>query len=314
MSSIVYVTDDKLIEYHRLQGNDEINFWRPKANKSFSNFDVGDILFFLVKKSERANSKEKGIVGYGHLKEINELSLNSCWKIFGSKNGANTKEEFHRMVMKLSKDEIPKKLQCLILERVVFFQAPVYLSEFEIFISNNVESYLYLDKLANNGTIDVLKKAKDVGIDAWSLALNYERYHYDVFAFDLIAECLANIHKNINFQSSYSKKFAQSAFNYISLTYKCHYIKNSFNHFFSLDNSTIELYLACSLSKNKVLYVVKDIIAQVRIYRCLFSAQLQEIRSLNFTFISNYQLDNFWIEILKNEGINFIVIDPLYFA
>lgn len=49
MGSIAYVADEEMIEYHRLCGNKEINFWRLSSQKNFTNFHSGDLLFFYTK-------------------------------------------------------------------------------------------------------------------------------------------------------------------------------------------------------------------------------------------------------------------------
>ena len=46
MASIAYITDKKMIEYHRLNGNHSINFWKPSNTKKISDFHNGDLLFF----------------------------------------------------------------------------------------------------------------------------------------------------------------------------------------------------------------------------------------------------------------------------
>lgn len=53
MSSIAYITDSKMIQYHRLNGNRSLNFWRPSVNMNFSDFNKGDLLFFLAKGTEK---------------------------------------------------------------------------------------------------------------------------------------------------------------------------------------------------------------------------------------------------------------------
>jgi hypothetical protein len=65
MSSIAYITDKNMIEFHRLNGNSTINFWRPSIGKRFTDFHPGDLLFFLAKGTERGSTKEKGLIGYG---------------------------------------------------------------------------------------------------------------------------------------------------------------------------------------------------------------------------------------------------------
>ena len=46
MGSIAYVTDEKMLAYHRLCRNQSILFWRL-SNKKFTDFHKGDLLFFL---------------------------------------------------------------------------------------------------------------------------------------------------------------------------------------------------------------------------------------------------------------------------
>lgn len=48
MSSIAYTTDQEMIEYHRLCGNRDVNFWRLSARAGFTDFKRGDLLFFYA--------------------------------------------------------------------------------------------------------------------------------------------------------------------------------------------------------------------------------------------------------------------------
>ena len=138
MASIVYVCDLNMIEYHRLNGHNTINFWRLSQNRRFTDFHEQDYLFFLVKGTEKADTRENGILGYGHLQN----------------------------------EKLPNKLDCLYLTDVIFFQAPIYLSEIGINISNKVESYFYLDKEDDQATAKLLQKADELGVDIWSRMLN----------------------------------------------------------------------------------------------------------------------------------------------
>lgn len=54
----------------------------------------------------------------------------------------------------------------------MFFQAPIYLSEIGVAISNKVESYIYLDKEDPQATSMVLNKAKETGVDMWMAAMS----------------------------------------------------------------------------------------------------------------------------------------------
>ena len=58
MSSIAYVTDRKMIDYHRLCGNTTMNFWRLSAGKEFTDFHRGDLLFFYTRMHLK-NSRER---------------------------------------------------------------------------------------------------------------------------------------------------------------------------------------------------------------------------------------------------------------
>ena len=87
MSAIAYITDSKLLEMHRLNQNKEMNFWRLNTTYKFTNFNCGDLLFFLSKDKEHMRHKEKGIVGYGRCVAFNSCSINTMWKRYGQLNG-----------------------------------------------------------------------------------------------------------------------------------------------------------------------------------------------------------------------------------
>ncbi|MBP3398570.1 MAG: hypothetical protein J6K75_02315 [Erysipelotrichaceae bacterium] len=77
MASIAYVTNSQMIEYHRINGNRTMNFWRPSYTKKFADFNEGDYLFFLVKTSKRA--KEKALTGYGRCVKSQIMNFNKMW-------------------------------------------------------------------------------------------------------------------------------------------------------------------------------------------------------------------------------------------
>ena len=56
MSSIAYITDHQMIEYHRLNGNRIINFWKPSTMKKISDFNPGD---FLQKAQKKVKNEKK---------------------------------------------------------------------------------------------------------------------------------------------------------------------------------------------------------------------------------------------------------------
>ena len=166
MASILHICDAQMIEFHRINGNKTINFWRPSPSKRFSNFHIGDYLFFYVRL---ANRKEKAIVGYGHLAKITSMSFNNMWNTYKEENGYASKEAFKEAIIRLNKDNIvPAKLTGLYLHDVAFFQSPLFLSEIGIHISKRLESYCYLDKEDDMATAKVLRYANEVGLDLWT--------------------------------------------------------------------------------------------------------------------------------------------------
>ena len=166
MASILHVCDAQMIEFHRINGNKTINFWRPSPSKRFSNFHIGDYLFFYVRL---ANRKEKAIVGYGHLAKITSMSFNNMWNTYKEENGYASKEAFKEAIIRLNKDNIvPSKLTGLYLHDIAFFQSPLFLSEIGIHISKRLESYCYLDKEDDMATAKVLRYANEVGLDLWT--------------------------------------------------------------------------------------------------------------------------------------------------
>jgi hypothetical protein len=191
MASIAYVTDRKMIEFHRAYGNQVMNFWRPSSMKQFSQFNPGDYLFFLAKGTERFNGKEKGIVGYGKYNSAHTMSLRQMWNQYGTYNGYSSKDELAEAITKVNKNhEVGKSIHCLLLTDVVFFQAPVYPSEIGIVIPPNLESYTYLDKFGVDSTVKILQKAQQTGIDAWQSAMDHT-LNKDIFKEDVISHILA---------------------------------------------------------------------------------------------------------------------------
>ncbi len=193
MASIAYIADKKMIEFHRLNGNQTMNFWRLSSQRKFLHFSRGDYLFFLAKGSEHKVTKEKGIVGYGKLDFSKTMTLTQMWNEYTHLNGFQSKEEFKEAVLKLSKSKtIPKSMHSLYLKDVIFFKYPLYLSEIELSISTNLESYIYLDRKGVSATVKILKKAENIGIDAWQVALD-EEINQQIFKQDLQNHVLSNI-------------------------------------------------------------------------------------------------------------------------
>ena len=165
MSSIAYVSDPAMLEYHRLCRSQTILFWRLTVKNRFSDFHHGDLLFFYARGPR---SRKKGFIGYGHYEGTRKLSLNQMWKQFGRMTGYDTKAQLEEAIAKASRNHIPESMQCLILSNIVFFTAPVFPKEVGLDIPANLESYCYIDKDDPSVTVRILKQADKFGIYLWS--------------------------------------------------------------------------------------------------------------------------------------------------
>lgn len=166
MSSIAYITDWDMIEYHRLNGNNQIVFWRPSGQKKFQYFHHGDYLFFLTKGTEKGTQREKGIIGYGRYEKDDRCKIHEMWKKYGAQCGYADEEHLENAIIRMNKNhKLPQQIQCLILSNVIFFQTPIYLSKLEMTISKQIESYIYLDA---DLSWRILEQADRAGIDLWT--------------------------------------------------------------------------------------------------------------------------------------------------
>ncbi len=172
MSSIAYVTDQKMIEYHRLCGSRDINFWRLSSRAGFSSFHKGDLLFFYARG---LHGKKKGLVGYAHYQGIHTMTLKQMWNRYGTQNGYDSLKDMQEAVEKAARDhKVPEKMTSLYLTDVVFFVTPVYPKDVGITINDKLESYTYLDREDPDITVRILREAEKSGIDVWSASQSDE--------------------------------------------------------------------------------------------------------------------------------------------
>ena len=172
MSSIAYVTDYKMLDNLRLNEKKTMNFWRLSTKTNFTDFREGDLLFFLSKNKDHFSSKkEKGIIGFGRVASMHIGSVKAMWNKYKELNGFNTYPDFKEAIVKVSKDHcLPNKITSFYLVDVSFFQNPLYLSEFGLNISKNIESYVYLK---NDVVINLLEAAKN-NMDLWTSDAFYD--------------------------------------------------------------------------------------------------------------------------------------------
>ena len=262
MASIAYVTDKNMIEFHRLNGNHSINFWKPSTAKKISSLNNGDLLFFLAKGTEKGRQKEKGLLGYGKFQKSYTLTFSQMWNKYGVMNGYQSKEALSEAIIKVTKNhKIPDYLNCLLLEEVVFFQYPVYLSEIGMEISNRIESYIYIDKDDMLNTSKILELADGFGVDMWS-SLFHDKDE-TIFMKDAQIQTIQNIYEKI--QNSYYRpydesrlhKFIQQCTHDFTLTQS---VSHSKTEFISIQKDTLKIYLPCIVNSNdfdrKLQYVI----------------------------------------------------------
>lgn len=279
MASIAYITDSKMLELHRLNNHKTMNFWRISNKVNFSDFSKGDLVFFLSKDKEHQNKKEKGIVGFGRLVEINLGSVKSMWNKYEILNGYNTLEEFKEAIIKVSKDKkLPQKISSFYLENVVFFQ-PVYLSECGMKISNNVESYIYLkpEEVVSN----LLYLAKQSN-DLWS---DYDKNKQSIEQEELLYAIYRtqNKVKDIKLNEKQYKKSIRGTNKYLKEHSKYNLINGSNNQLYRLiDENNIEI----------VLYHDKDVDIKTLIGQAyLFRKYMNDFyKSINIKFKTNDNL------------------------
>ncbi len=193
MSSIAYVTDSNMIEYHRLCGNRRFNFWRLSARAAFSDFRKGDLLFFFA---YGRHSRRKGFVGYAHFDGAKKLSLKQMWKLYGNLNGFDTIQDLEEAIKRASRDhEVPERMSCLLLSDAVFFSEPVYPNEANVPVSEKLESYMYLDRTDPEATLRILRVAREKGLDPWASSQSEEPEN--IFELDETREILANIAREL---------------------------------------------------------------------------------------------------------------------
>lgn len=248
MSSIAYITNHEMIEYHRLHGSGEIIFWRFSGQRRFHNFHHGDYLFFLTKGTEKGKQKEKGIVGYARYSGDSSGSINTIWRKYGTKCGYGSKKQFEQAILKYHKQHImPDKIHCLLLDHIIFFQAPVYLSELEKQISKRVESYIYLDQEDPNLSWKIMKKGAEIGIDIWSTFVEQKD---EVIQADADILCIQQLHERYmtDLYSNYEKRKVAAFVKPIVKETDGSYLSGAENDFYLLKNTQCHFFIPCILS------------------------------------------------------------------
>lgn len=278
MSSIAYITDWEMIEYHRLHGNKRMVFWRPSGQKKFQHFYHGDYLFFLTKGTEKGTQREKGIIGYGKYEQDDRCNIHELWKKYGTQCGYASEERLQNAITKMNKNhKLPHQIQCLILSELIFFQTPIYLSEWEMTISKQIESYIYLD---TEVSWKILEQANKTGIDLWSRFVEQREHPLCHDQNMMIVQSMSS-QVAVQMLSTYEKK-KTSAFAKIVKTEKhgC-FLANETIDFACWENEETCFYLPCLLTLKTWKRNLLTTIAKAHIYQ----AVLQEKNSSAVIYI-----------------------------
>lgn len=288
MSSIAYVADENMLEYHRLCRNRTILFWRLSNRKKFADFRKGDLLFFY---SRPMHGRRKGLVGYAHYDSTKRLSLNQMWNRYGESTGYSDMQRLSDAISRAAKGEIPKQMSCLYLTDVVFFLTPVYAEEAGLQLPANLESYTYLDRSDPGITVNILKCAARHGIDLWSA--DPSKKPDEIFHNDVIRHQLAMIHKNIGVESG-SERERNAAHRIAAhqlLNEEWELIRGSVTDCISVGKSIVEIMIPLTYQANDRDARVREMFGRMIMYR-LMAEEIGFDRKLRFTVISDRQTDD----------------------
>lgn len=309
MAAIAYITDKNMIDFHRLNGNHTINFWKPSTSKKISNLKQGDLLFFLAKGTERGKQKEKGLMGYGKFQKSYTMSFQAMWSKYEIQNGYATRDELEEAICKVTKNhQLPNMLNCLQLEEVVFSQYPIYLSEIGMQVSNKLESYLYIDKEDLYNTDRILKIANQFGVDVWSKV--FEQEHTHNFKKDAQIQIIHNIYEVI--KSNYYSTYEEARLAHFIQDYQKHHtntqaIRNSKTEFIEIREDRLWICLPCLINTSEIQKKLQYIIGHYMLYSSYIKNSGYE-KEIQPFIIFDKEIDEELKRHLHNLQINYQVI------
>nr|DAZ53494.1 MAG TPA: putative restriction endonuclease [Caudoviricetes sp.] len=156
------VTDNNWAKFIKDNSISKANFWCKKH--SFKAIENGDIFFFLKKNNaeEKKEKLERKIVGYGIFKKFEVLTIEDAWNIYGVGNGCSNIKLFSDKInnmYELNSDEA--EIGSIILDEIVMFEEPIYLSKIGIVFSNSIVS----GKTITIEEVNAILNSIDVEID-----------------------------------------------------------------------------------------------------------------------------------------------------
>ena len=279
MSSIAYVTDENMIEYFRLCGIRQMNFWRLSSRKEFTDFQKGDLLFFYTRTP---HSRSRGFVGYAHYVSTQKLSLKGMWKKYGTSNGYDSEQLLNEAIQRAAKDQpVPEKMNCLYLNDAVFFSNPVNPNEVGLKISPQLESYMYLDQEDPQMTVKILRAAEQKGIDIWSNSQSYESE--DIFKSDEIRHQLTLIKDGMPADSWNQKERTRAQ--KLAAASGLEFIRGSRTDVFELQKDQLILSLPFVSQEKDKPYLVREYIGKVMMYRLMLQKSGLRMPAVRFQIL-----------------------------
>lgn len=99
MKLYVGITDRGWYDRLSAESPDEVNFWKPGANGTFSALSPGGLFLFKL------HAPEHFIVGGGFFVRFSRLPMRLAWEAFGTRNGVGSLHEFRARIAKFRKSD-----------------------------------------------------------------------------------------------------------------------------------------------------------------------------------------------------------------
>lgn len=119
------VTDNDWFDFLSHAGIDEVNFWQPSPRAPFVGLEPGSPFLFKLKRPRNH------IAGGGTFVKFSTLPLSLAWDVFGTKNGAASREVFEEMIRRLTPDSNARdpEIGCTVLAAPFFWPQQMWIPD-----------------------------------------------------------------------------------------------------------------------------------------------------------------------------------------
>lgn len=168
------ITDNDWFEFISKKSIRRVNFWRK--GKSFKALNKGDLFFFL-KKNKHKEKGERKVVGYGVFEKFEVLSIEESWNLYGEGNGYSNISSFRNKIEQMYNLEGQNvQIGSIILDDVIIFNNPIYLSYVDIEFANSIVSGKIIskedvNKILNTQETQVYYNEEDENLDIGDLTI-----------------------------------------------------------------------------------------------------------------------------------------------